>query len=68
MLFVLRVHQARFEFAVLLGNFVGGFFLVFHEADGLNSVRAERYSEEGTRSVAERTLPAGWPTMRSFAT
>src|SRR2546426_612536 len=31
-----------------------------------NSESAERYSEEGTRNVADITLPDGWPTMRRF--
>src|SRR6266550_2491053 len=68
LLFVLRVHQARFEFA--------GCWVISSAASSscstrpttFNSESAERYSEEGTRNVADRTLPDGWPTMRSFAT
>src|SRR5260370_16634065 len=35
LLFVLRVHQPRFEFAVLLSNFDAGFCFVFNNANGL---------------------------------
>jgi len=31
----LRVHQARFGVRCAAGNFVGGFFFVFNEANGL---------------------------------